>query len=128
MSFASAQSTNNAISSLEYQARQGDPHALLALGLQRIRGGAVLRSYTDGASLVQRAAYRGLAEAQFELALLHRSGSGVEQSVKEEFIWLAIAASQGHPYAVIELDMMISGVDRPHRERWLLEARERISQ
>ena len=65
-----------------------------------------LRDYARAATLLQSAADRGDAEAQYQLASLYRSGRGVPKDHGKASRWLREAAGQGHVKAQYNLGVM----------------------
>ncbi|MDQ2092206.1 SEL1-like repeat protein [Marimonas arenosa] len=77
--------------------------------------------------LLERAAARGHAEAQYYLGLLYRSGRGVEKDLSKSFNWLLASAELGFVESQYELARAYSrgeGVaqNNAEAERWLTEA------
>ena len=48
----------------------------------------------------QRAAARGNARARYSLGVMHASGRGVPVNLPEAYLWVSLAAAQGHEAAV----------------------------
>ncbi|WP_204115941.1 SEL1-like repeat protein [Shimia biformata] len=81
------------------------------------------------AKLLLRAAPLGGAEAQYYLAQLYRSGTGVEQDLATSFTWMLAAARQDHVAAQYELSRIYSrglgtGQDAGQAIHWLTQAAE----
>ena len=75
-------------------------HALLRLGLFHRDGrGGLEKSRTEARRFLERAAFRGLAEAQYQLAclLVDDTEAEADHSMAED--WFRRAARQGHPKA-----------------------------
>ena len=71
-------------------------HTEYGLGLKYISGqGGVLQDYARAAYWFRRAAERGEAPAQVELALIYEKGMGVPQNNILAHMWFNLAALQG---------------------------------
>ena len=71
-------------------------HTEYDLGLKYTYGqGGVLQDYARAAFWFRRAAERGVAPAQVELALIYEKGMGVPQNNILAHMWLNLAALQG---------------------------------
>ena len=62
--------------------------------------------YTTAARWFEEAAKRGLADSQFNLAVLYENGLGVKRDMKMAFMWLALAARNGDKDAVRRRDIL----------------------
>ena len=86
----------------------GDPVAQSVLGYKYDVGEDVPQDHAMAASWYRRAAERGYANAQFNLAEMLLDGVGVEQSSEQAFAWYSKAAIQGHSTAQYNLAVMYS--------------------
>lgn len=101
------------------------PQAQFTLGLQSRDGDQVAQSYATAAQWFQKAADRGYAPAQFELATLLRLGLGVRPDADAGLRTLARAAVQGYPPAVTLggiLEVTRAGGDTTRGLQWLKAA------
>ena len=71
--------------------------------------GKVERRYSAAYGVYYPLAKKGHAFAQYEMALMHLHGYGVNSDLKKAESWFRKAASQGHPDAKTELQRLISG-------------------
>src|SRR6516165_5865764 len=62
--------------------------------------------YSDAFRLLQHAASAGIADAQFHLASLYRSGLGTNPDAAEAFRWMKRSAEKGHVRAQYNLATM----------------------
>ena len=69
----------------------------------------VERRYSAAYGVYYPLAKKGHAFAQYEMALMHLHGYGVNSDLKKAESWFRKAASQGHPDATTELRRLISG-------------------
>ena len=85
-------------------ADEGHPRAQFGLGVIYEAGGdGVAPDVDKAAAWYRRAAKQGLADAQFNLGNLYRSGRGVEQDPRRAVLWYLKAAMQGMPAAQYNL-------------------------
>ena len=70
--------------------------------------GKVERRYSAAYGVYYPLAKKGHAFAQYEMALMHLHGYGVNSDLKKAESWFRKAASQGHPDAKTELRRLIS--------------------
>lgn len=78
--------------------------SLIRLGEMYLQGQGVARSEADAATWYRRAADRGHAGAQYQMAQFYFRGRGVPRSDSEGLRWLRLAAEAGHAEARRELD------------------------
>jgi TPR repeat protein len=79
-----------------------------------------LKAYLDGDAATAAQSWagpaaQGLADAQFALGHLYRTGEGVAADPAVAAAWFARAAAQGHPHAMLNLALLIEqgqGVSR----------------
>lgn len=95
----------------------------LSAGQGYLRNG----DYSNASKYFKSAADRGLAEAQYEIALLYKSGAGVAQSTANAFTYMKSAAEAGFTKAYRELGEMYHGgrgtaKDRTQAEYWYKKA------
>ena len=72
-------------------------------GLEAYRAGDFTRAMSEWLPLAEQ----GVAEAQFNVGLLHFHGSGVEQSYAEARVWYERAADQGYGRAQYDLAVLL---------------------
>ncbi|MGV2980921.1 tetratricopeptide repeat protein [Camelimonas sp. ID_303_24] len=106
-----------------------DPAALYALG-DRIAEGAAVGSPKLAASLLEKAAERGQAPAQYRIARLYEKGAGVPKDARRARAWYARAADQGnvramHNLAVMYADGSLGSTDYKAAASWFRKAAER---
>lgn len=65
------------------------------------KGAAQLRLYEEITKRWRRAAEQGYAKAQFELGVSYAEGQGLKQDNVRAFMWLSLAAAQGHENATL---------------------------
>ncbi|HRQ61349.1 MAG TPA: SEL1-like repeat protein, partial [Alphaproteobacteria bacterium] len=77
--------------------------------------GGVAQDYKKAAAWFQIAAEGGVANAAYNLGVLHHQGIGVKQDLGEALDWYQKAADQGHPEAQYNLGIAhIEGVGLPY--------------
>ncbi len=62
--------------------------------------------YATAAHWFEEAAKHGLADSQFNLAVLYENGLGVTRDMKQAFMWLSLAARDGDNEAVRRRDIL----------------------
>ena len=62
--------------------------------------------YLAAARWFRQAADRGLADSQFNLAILYENGRGVPKDLQEAYKWFALAARSGDPVAARRLEQV----------------------
>jgi localization factor PodJL len=86
-------------------ASAGHIRAMHNLGvLLSARGSAV--SYKEAAMWFNRAALAGLADSQYNLALLYERGLGLEQDLTRAYFWYRVAAHSGDKEAVQQAERL----------------------
>lgn len=95
----------------------------LSAGQGYLRNG----DFSNAANYFKSAADRGSAEAQYEIALLYKSGAGVAKSTANAFTYMKAAAEAGFTKAYRELGEMYHGgrgtaKDRTQAEYWYKKA------
>ena len=65
------------------------------------KGAAQLRLYEEITKHWRKAAEQGYAKAQFELGVSYAEGQGLKQDNVRAFMWLSLAAAQGHENATL---------------------------
>ncbi len=83
-----------------------DPVALNRTGDRYRKGMSVTRDAAEAALWYRRAAERGHAAAQNNLAALYESGQGVVKDAAEAARWFRMAAAQGEPHAQHSLGVL----------------------
>src|SRR5208283_3265817 len=85
---------------LRKAADQGDAKAQDALGLMYQDGSKrVPQDYAEAARWWRRAAEQGNVLAQFRLGAMYAEGRGVPRDSVLAYMWLNLAASNGHDFA-----------------------------
>jgi TPR repeat protein len=87
-------------------------------------------NYTSAAISFGKAAEQGVAEAQYELALMYEEGRGVTQDYKLAAMWYLKAAEQDHARAQIRLGVFLlegRGIPKDNIEayKWISIANEK---
>lgn len=95
----------------------------LSAGRKYLRNG----DFDNAANYFKSAADRGSAEAQYEIAMLYKTGSGVAKSTANAFTYMKSAAEAGFTKAYRELGEMYHGgrgttKDRSQAEYWYKKA------
>ena len=85
-------------------AEQGNAGAQNNLGVMYDRGEGVPDDPAKAAELYRRAAEQNDARAQFNLARLYVFGEGFPRDYREAYVWLSLAATNGHPTATEHRD------------------------
>jgi TPR repeat protein len=80
---------------IPYAAEHGNAQAAYFLGNKSFEG----KNYVEAANWFRRAADQGVAQAQFNLALMYLDGTGVRRDLAEAMKWFQEAANQGLPLA-----------------------------
>jgi TPR repeat protein len=89
---------------LQARATQGEALAQYRLGMLYALGkGGVEKDYARAEPLLRAAAESGLAEAQYDYAVLWEKGLGVPQDSGRAAMWLGKAAAQGNASAALSL-------------------------
>jgi len=78
--------------------------------------GKIERQYSAAYGVYYPLAKKGHAFAQYEMALMHLHGYGVNPDLQKAESWLRKAASQGHPDARTELQRLISSGKKPQKK------------
>lgn len=97
--------TQGAIAWYERAALGGNPramHNLAVMAAEGSNGGAP--DFARAAGWFIPAANRGLADSQFNLAVLFARGMGVERDLMESYKWFALAANAGDSEAIARRD------------------------
>jgi TPR repeat protein len=81
---------------LHAAARRGEPLALRALGLMRLRGEYLARDEQEAVALFHQAARRGDAESMYLLGEAFKRGIGVAAEPDLARFWLNRAAAKGY--------------------------------
>ncbi len=81
-------------------ADEGKDWAQHQLGLRYLRGiDGFVMNLPEGVRLMQMAAEKGYAPAQYELGAMYGDGEGVPQDWEQSFHWSLLAANQGYAAA-----------------------------
>jgi TPR repeat protein len=89
-------SVSEGIRCLNVAARRGEPLALRALGLMRLRGEYLAKDEQEAVALFHQAARRGDAESMYLLGEAFRRGIGVAAEQSLARFWLNRAAAKGY--------------------------------
>ena len=76
------------------------------LGVLTVGTGERQADYLAAARWFRQAADRGLADSQFNLAILYENGRGVQKSLSEAYKWFALAARSGDAVAARRLEQV----------------------
>ncbi len=94
----------NAVKAIEEQAFKGMYEAQHDLAAIYTAGhGGVQQDYKRAGFWFERAAEGGIANASYNLGVLHHQGLGFESNIDEAMRWYGRAAAQGHPEAQYNL-------------------------
>lgn len=104
------------VKEIEAKAFEGSPEAQHDLAAIYTAGhGGVTQDYKKAATWFAIAAEGGVANAAYNLGVLHHQGIGVKQDLGEALDWYQKAADQGHPEAQYNLGIAhIEGVGLPY--------------
>ena len=80
--------------------------AMHNLGVLIVGAGEREADYATAAQWFGKAADRGLADSQFNLAVLYENGRGVTKDLQEAYKWFALAARSGDPAAARRLEQV----------------------
>jgi TPR repeat protein len=89
-------SVSGGVSCLFVAARRGEPRALRALGLMRLRGQYLAKDEQEAVALFHEAARRGDSEAMYLLGEAFKRGIGVAADQDLARFWLGRAAAKGY--------------------------------
>lgn len=93
-----------AVQRIEEQALQGVAEAQHDLAAVYTAGHAgVTQNFDRAAMWFQKAAEQGVANAAYNMGVLHHQGLGMKPDIDEAIRWYAMAAEQGHPEAQYNL-------------------------
>ena len=104
------------IKKIEAEALGGSPEAQHDLAAIYTAGhGGVKQDYKRAATWFAAAANSGIANASYNLGVLHHQGLGVKKDTNEAISWYQKAAEQGHPEAQYNLGIAhIEGIGVPY--------------
>lgn len=74
-----------------------------------IGSGDAKKDYVTAFYWAEKAAYRGMADAQYLLGSFYRDGTGVTANIDMAKRWLLMASKQGHEEAQIQLSKLLDG-------------------
>lgn len=114
---------------LEMLVAQGDPNAMLMLGVMLETGQGMPANPTRAAALMTRAAESNIAVAQHRLAIMYYQGKGLAKDDVRAMMWLHIAIAKYPPgaardRAVSDRSNLDAEMPRRDRETALFMARE----
>lgn len=87
-------------------AKDGDPNAMLQIGLYYHKGNGVNQNYAEASKWFRKAADLGNAEAQFQLGEKYIECYGCVQNYQEAAKWYRKAANQDHPESLYKLGLL----------------------
>ena len=91
-------------------AEQGHAKAQNELGMRYAEGeGGVLENDAEAAKWYRKAAEQGYIHAQFNLGALYYKGEGVPKNYRESYVWISLAAANGHGIAAHLRDAFVGG-------------------
>ena len=91
-------------------AEQGHAKAQNELGMRYAEGrGGVLENDAEAAKWYRKAAKQGNIDAQFNLGGLYYRGNGVPKNYRESYVWMSLAAANGHGIAAYVRDAFVGG-------------------
>ena len=95
--FLASATDTSALAKLEKAAKSGDPMAEDWLGLAYQSGYSkgLPQSYTAALKWFEKAAAKGIGNADFNIACMYQVGAGVPQSYRQARHWYAKAAARG---------------------------------
>jgi len=107
---------SNVIKKVEEQAFQGIGEAQHDLAAIYTAGhGGVKQDYSRAAYWFEKAAENGVANASYNLGVLHHQGLGFEPDITKAMTWYKDAAAKGHPEAQYNLGIAyIEGIGVPY--------------
>jgi len=117
-------------SKLRQAAELGDPESQYDLAYLYYKAGTdpriigVAQSYKLAAQWYRRAAQQGHIRAQYNMAVLHLQGEGVERDPVEAYAWLLLSSRAGHEPSVT----LIEELDRVLNAKQIDAARERSTE
>ena len=111
---------------VEIAAKEGDPMALMSLGVSHIMGVYEDSSQEEGLRLLQQAAETGYDLAQYMLGLVYCSEMwGVKENKQKAFYWFKKAAEAGNAMAQLSLGALYGEADNPEEAfRYFKQAAE----
>ena len=107
---------NSDLASLRAHAERGDAKAQGELGSTYMK----LGNWAEAGKWLQKAAERGVIEAQYQLAQNYENGKGIRQDFIEAYAWFFLAAERGHLMAMNgreRLSRLLSRVDLEEANR-----------
>ena len=99
-------------------AQQGFPDGQFYLGENLI----LAKHYKEGAYWTEKAARKGSADAQFNLAVLYRDGHGVPKDSGYMYFWFKVSAENGNPKSqevISRMDPMLPAKVRAEVDRFI---------
>ena len=94
------------VQALEQKAASGDAEALFQLADFYERGDQVEQDLQRAARLLQAAADRGHASAQYRLGLAQAAGVGTERDPVQSYAWLTLAANKAGPTSLLAKSLL----------------------
>ena len=83
---------------------------MAAVGRALSRGEGTKRNKSEGLRWYEQAAVKGVAEAQYQLALIYKDGDVVAKSESLALEWMEKAAKRGHQKAQAEVGKLRESV------------------
>lgn len=107
----SQEADEQAFELIQEEAVGGEPLAVYELGLLTIVGCGTAQDVETGLMLVETAAEDGLAEAQFTLGELFKTGELVEPDLAEALDWFQLAAEEDFPDSRERIDELMAAIE-----------------
>jgi hypothetical protein len=95
---------------LRQSAERGDAEAQFDMGYLYYMAGkdpaivGIPQSYKLAAEWYEKAARQGHSRAQYNMAVLHLQGEGVERDPVEAYAWLLLSSANGHAPSLVLID------------------------
>jgi hypothetical protein len=112
---------------LRQSAERGDPEAQFDLGYLYYMAGkdpaivGMPQSYKLAAEWYVKAARQGHSRAQYNMAVLHLQGEGVERDPVEAYAWLLLSSANGHAPSLV----LVEELNKVLNEKQIATAEER---
>lgn len=107
----SQEADEQAFELIQEEAIEGEPLAVYEMGLLTIVGCGTAQDVESGLLLVETAAEDGLAEAQFTLGDLFKTGELVEPDLAEALDWFQLAAEEDFPDSQSRIAELMEAID-----------------
>jgi TPR repeat protein len=116
--------TNHGLAKLQDWAEGGDSKAQHFVAVAYLTGNSAPKNFEVAAKWALRAANQGSAPSQFLIGLIRKEAAAsndllaVEPNLVHSYMWLSLAAAQGHPQASAELNH----IQTPMNPEWVRRA------